>query len=368
MDIAWEIKQNVIQQIGKRHERFLEIERRIADPEVIANQPLYRELLRERGGMARMAETYARYAAAKTRLDEARAILDDPSADNEFKELAQDESAAAEKEIGGLTDDLLSIFVTADSTNNRDVIMEIRAGTGGEEAALFAAELFRMYSRYAERRGWKVEIMDSSPSDMGGLREIVFSVQGGGVYEKLRFESGGHRVQRVPETESQGRIHTSLATVAVMPEAEEVDVELKPEDLDMQFIRSQGPGGQKVNKTSSCVRLIHKPTGITVRCQDEKSQHRNRDKALKLLRSRLYEMEQEKLQKERSELRRTQVGSGDRNERIRTYNFPQDRLTDHRIGFNMHGLERILLGEIDELFDSLAHHDLELRLKALAAQ
>jgi peptide chain release factor 1 len=255
------------------------------------------------------------------------------------------------------------MLVTDDSAASRNVVVEIRAGTGGDEAALFAMDLYGMYNRYAEKKGWKIEPIDSNLTDLGGAREIVFSVNGNGAWQKLQYESGGHRVQRVPETESQGRIHTSLATVAVLPEAREVDVELDPSDIEMSFMRSSGPGGQHVNKTSSCVRLVHEPTGISVRCQDQKSQGANRRKAMELLRTRIYDMrEQERLKKRRA-MRKSQIGSGDRNQRIRTYNFPQDRITDHRIGLDVFGIDSFLMGDCDRMFDSLAEHDRAARIQ-----
>lgn len=245
--------------------------------------------------------------------------------------------------------------------------MELRAGTGGEEAALFAADLFRMYAKYAERQGWKVEVFDSNPTELGGLKEAIFSVEGDGAYEKLRHESGTHRVQRIPATETQGRIHTSAATVAVLPEVEDVEINIDPKDLKIETMRSSGPGGQKVNKTSSAVRMTHIPTGITVRCQDEKSQHKNRAKAMRILRSRLYEFYEEQERQKRDKARRGQIGTGDRSEKIRTYNFPQNRVTDHRINFSLYDLEKFMAGHIDEMLEQLQAHSKEEQLKQLVA-
>jgi len=282
-----------------------------------------------------------------------------------MRKLAEEEIAQADGAERGVLERLLDEVCSDPGEDQRSVVMEIRAGTGGEEAALFAGDLFRMYCRYAQKNGWKAEVLDRSDSDMGGLKQIVLSIEGPGVWRKLRLESGGHRVQRVPETEAQGRIHTSLATVAVLPEAREMEVQVNPGDLEVSFVHAQGPGGQNVNKVSSAVRIVHKPTGITVKCQEQRSQHKNLNLAMKIMLARLYEMQQQERKDKRDELRRTQVGSGDRNERVRTYNFPQDRVTDHRIGLDVFGIQNVLMGDIDRLVDGLASWDRVERVKSL---
>jgi len=348
--------------------RRRELEGAMADPEVIADTARYTGLTKQYGALGRFSELDSELKAALAQQAEARELLAETEVEPEMEALARDELESASKARQRVLDEFLDLMATDTQNAGRNVIMEVRSGTGGEEAALFAADLLRMYQHYCQKRSWKVELLDSSPSDMGGLREVTVLIKGRGAWEKLRYESGGHRVQRVPVTESQGRIHTSLATVAVLPEAEEVDVKLNPEDVEMSFMRSSGPGGQNVNKVSTCVRLLHKPTGITVKCQQEKSQHKNRKLAEKMLRARLYEIQQEDEKQRRDELRRTQVGSGDRNERIRTYNFPQDRITDHRIGLDVFGIEAVLMGGCDPIFDALAEHDRQARIHAMIEQ
>jgi peptide chain release factor 1 len=343
--------------------RRADLERRLADPGVAADGAQVARLAQELGAITPLAELYDRFSAARRRAADADETLAEAADDPELRQLASDEREEAERDEQAALEEALEAFVGAQDARERNVIVEIRAGTGGEEASLFASELLRMYTRYAERHGWKTELMDQSDRDLGGVREVVFSIAGRGVWNRLRFESGGHRVQRVPETESQGRIHTSLATVAVLPEPEDVDVKIDPDDIEMSFKRSSGPGGQKVNKTSSCVRLVHKPTGLTVRCQDEKSQQANRKKAMKILRAKLYELEERQAHAERDALRRAQVGSGDRTDRIRTYNFPQDRITDHRAGVDVFGIEGFMLGDCDRLFDALVDFDKQRRIR-----
>jgi len=352
-----------LEKLAELDERYVALESRLADPQVISNSALFTKLVREHGSLSRTVDLYRRLTKAEKGIAEAREVLE--SGDAELSEMARSEIALLEESRDNLFDELIRVFATEDEEAHRNVIMEIRAGTGGEEAALFASDLFGMYRHYAERQGWAVEVMDASVTEMGGYREIILSVSGQDVHKKLRYESGGHRVQRVPVTETQGRIHTSSCTVAVLPEAEEVEVDLKMEDVRMDFYRAGGPGGQKVNKTSSAVRLTHLPTGIVVAIQDEKSQHKNRAKALRILRSRLYDHYKTRVDKERQTMRVGQIGSGDRSDRIRTYNFPQNRVTDHRINFTAHNLDRVILGALDEIIDALVTYDTQARVKNL---
>ena len=324
-------------------------------------RPDYPARLKELGQLDRAKSLFDRAVALEGR----RAQADDLGSDPEMADLASEESAACDKEEASLQDEVVGLLVDEQTGGSRNVILEVRAGTGGDEAGLFAADLFRMYGAYAESRKWKTEILASHGTDLGGFREIIGSIQGPGAYGRLRFESGGHRVQRVPVTESSGRIHTSAATVAVLPEVEEVEVQIAKEDLRIDVMRASGPGGQSVNKTSSAVRMTHIPTGLVVSCQDEKSQHKNKARALRILRSRLYDLEAGKRDAERAEERRSQIGSGDRSARIRTYNYPQSRVTDHRIGFTSHDLDGVLSGALDPLLDALTEWDRQERLAAL---
>ena len=342
-------------------ERYRAIEDELSQPGR-ASKPGYGLLLKELGSLQKVLAPWERWGQVRRSLQEAREWI--VSGDPELAGLAAEELPALEREDQALDKEMMDRLLEDDPDSNRPAIVEIRAGTGGEEAALFAADLFRVYQRFAVLRGWKIEILDSSAADMGGLKEVVFKLSGDEVFRNMRWESGGHRVQRVPATETQGRIHTSAATVAVMPEAEDVDIELRPEDLEITAMRSGGPGGQSVNKTESAVRVVHKPTGMMVKCQEDKSQLRNRDKALALLRARLYELERQKRDAERQDLRRNQVGSGDRSERIRTYNWPQNRVTDHRINENF-SLEKVLEGNLHELLGALLAADREAKLAAL---
>ena len=366
MELSKETKLRLRGKLDAFAARFQELGRLLADPQVMADRARLAATAQEHGALAKFAERQAELRRLEERRAEAEQSLREEPQDEELAQLAREEIAECEQEEERLMQDVVALLLSDEMEAGRNVIVEIRAGTGGEEAALFAGDLCRMYTHYAEKRGWKVEAMDASPTDLGGMKEIVLGISGRGAWQKLRYESGGHRVQRVPQTESQGRIHTSLATVAVLPEAEDVDLEVKPEDIEMSFMRSRGPGGQKVNKTSSAVRLVHKPTGITVRCQDEKSQQANRKKAMKVLRAKLYEMQERERHQQRDALRRSQVGSGDRNERVRTYNFPQDRITDHRIGLDVFGIESFLMGDCDRMFDALAEHDRQERVRAFA--
>ena len=336
----------------------------LCDPEVVSNQEEYKKLMREAKTLTPIVEKFREYKKANSDLTEAKEMLADSSLDKEFRDMASEEAAEAQKKTEELKEELKVLLLPKDPNDYKNVIVEIRGGAGGEEAALFAGSLFRMYSMYAERKGWKTEIMNENPTELGGYKEISFMIEGEGAYSRLKFESGVHRVQRVPETESQGRVHTSTVTVAVRPEAEEVEFTLDPADLQIDVFRSSGAGGQKVNKTSSAIRVTYLPTGMVVECQDERSQYKNKDKALKVLRSRLLE---EKTAKQNAEIageRRSQVGTGDRSERIRTYNFPQGRVSDHRIGLTLYKIEAIMNGDLDEIIDALVTADTAEKLKA----
>lgn len=336
----------------------------LCDPEVVSNQEEYKKLMREAKTLTPIVEEFREYKKANSDLTEAKEMLADSSLDKEFRDMASEEAAEAQKKTEELKEELKVLLLPKDPNDYKNVIVEIRGGAGGEEAALFAGSLFRMYSMYAERKGWKTEIMNENPTELGGYKEISFMIEGEGAYSRLKFESGVHRVQRVPETESQGRVHTSTVTVAVLPEAEEVEFTLDPADLQIDVFRSSGAGGQKVNKTSSAIRVTYLPTGMVVECQDERSQYKNKDKALKVLRSRLLE---EKTAKQNAEIageRRSQVGTGDRSERIRTYNFPQGRVSDHRIGLTLYKIEAIMNGDLDEIIDALVTADTAEKLKA----
>ena len=336
----------------------------LCDPEVVSNQEEYKKLMREAKTLTPIVEKFREYKKANSDLTEAKEMLADSSLDKEFRDMASEEATKAQKKTEELKEELKVLLLPKDPNDYKNVIVEIRGGAGGEEAALFAGSLFRMYSMYAERKGWKTEIMNENPTELGGYKEISFMIEGEGAYSRLKFESGVHRVQRVPETESQGRVHTSTVTVAVLPEAEEVEFTLDPADLQIDVFRSSGAGGQKVNKTSSAIRVTYLPTGMVIECQDERSQYKNKDKALKVLRSRLLE---EKTAKQNAEIageRRSQVGTGDRSERIRTYNFPQGRVSDHRIGLTLYKIEAIMNGDLDEIIDALVTADTAEKLKA----
>jgi peptide chain release factor 1 len=322
--------------------------------------------MKEYAQVSAVAEASREIDALMEQLEGARLMAQDEK-DPDMKELAREELKELETRLKDADDRLKFLLIPRDPLDEKNIIMEIRAGTGGEEAALFAADLYRMYARFAETRGWKFEIMNSNETELGGFKEIVFSINGGNVYENLRYESGVHRVQRVPSTEASGRIHTSAVTVAVLPEADETEIDIKPDDLRIDVMRAGGPGGQCVNTTDSAVRITHLPSGITVHCQDEKSQIKNKAKAMRILRARVYEMEESKAAAERAEARKTQVGSGDRSERIRTYNFPQNRLTDHRINLTLYKLDLIMQGDAAELFDALKLSAREELLRATAS-
>jgi peptide chain release factor 1 len=352
----------MIEKLQVIEEKYLELEKKIADPEIISQPQEWQKLMKEHSNLQPIVEKFREYKRILNTIKEAEELLD-TDLDEDFEKLVKEELNQAKEQKEIVETQLKILLLPKDPNDEKNVIMEIRAGAGGEEAALFAAELFRMYSRYAERKNWKVEVMSTSESDLDGFKEVIFMISGKGAYSRLKYESGVHRVQRVPVTESGGRIHTSTATVAVLPEVEDVEVEIREEDLEIDTFRAGGAGGQHVNKTESAVRIVHKPTGIVVTCQDERSQHANRDRAMKILRARLYDYYQSIQQKEIESQRRSQVGTGDRSERIRTYNFPQGRVTEHRIGLTLYKLEQVLDGELDEIIDALITHFQTERLK-----
>lgn len=352
----------MIEKLRSMESKLLEIDRKLALPGAAADQETYRRLLKERKTVEPLVLKFREYEKAEMAYQGAQELLN--AKEPELRALAQEESALARADMERLESELKILLLPHDSDDDKSVIMEIRAGVGGEEAALFAAQLFRMYSMYAETYGFQVEVLSHNENEIGGFKEISFLVEGVGVYSRLKFESGAHRVQRVPETESSGRIHTSAVTVAVLPEAEDIEIDLDPADLQIDAFRSSGAGGQKVNKTSSAIRVTHLPTGMVVECQDERSQLQNRDKALRVLRSRLYEIKKKEQTDKISADRKGQVGTGDRSERIRTYNFPQGRVTDHRIGLTLYKLEAFLNGEMDEMLNALIANDQAEKLKA----
>lgn len=347
--------------IERKRERFTELEREIADPKLFDNRNRASDLMREHSNIKQLLERWTELEAARKQLDDNRELA--TSRDVEIAAMADDEIPALEKRVADLERDIQIGLLPPDENENRDAIVEIRAGTGGSEAAIFAADLYRMYNRYAETAGLKLEDLESSPSELGGLKDVIFRVSGESVFRKLRYESGVHRVQRVPATEAQGRIHTSTATVAVLPEAEDVEIELKPEDLRIEVCRAGGPGGQGVNTTDSAVQVLHIPTGTIVRCQDGRSQQKNKEKALKILRARLLEKKQREEEAKYSAARKSQIGSGGREEKIRTYNFPQNRITDHRIGLTLYNLDRVVEGDLEEMIKALQAADVAERLK-----
>ncbi|MBC8532703.1 peptide chain release factor 1 [Yeguia hominis] len=338
-------------------QRCQDIDERICDPAVIADRKQYAELQRERKNLMPIVEKYREYTETQAQLDEAKSLLQEGGLDRELRELAEEQLSEARDALETITEELKILLLPKDPNDDRNVIMEIRAGAGGEEAALFASVLFRMYAMYAELKGWKTEFLSANETELGGYKEISFAINGEGAYSRLKYESGVHRVQRVPETETQGRIHTSTCTVAVLPEADDVEIEINPKDLAIDTFRSSGAGGQHVNKTSSAIRITHLPTGMVVECQDERSQFKNKDKAMKILRSRLFEQKQQEQDAQVAAERRSQVGTGDRSERIRTYNYPQGRMSDHRIGLTLYRLEDLLNGNIDEVLDALIAAD-----------
>ena len=360
----------MFEQLGGAEERYQAINDQLMDPNVVSDPKQYAQLMKEYKNLTPIVEKYREYKKAQEDMDEAKMMLEESGLEKDFRELIEEQYETSKKQIETIAEELKILLIPKDPNDDKNVIVEIRGGAGGDEAALFANSLFRMYSMYAESKGWKIEVLNSNPTELGGYKEVSFSINGDGAYSKFKFESGVHRVQRVPETETQGRIHTSTVTVAVLPEADEVEVEINPKDLQIDTYRSGGAGGQHVNKTESAIRITHIPTGTVVECQDERSQYKNKDKAMKILRSKLYEAEQARQNAAIAAERKSQVGSGDRSERIRTYNFPQNRLTDHRLtgdGKNFN-LAPILDGNLDPLIDALVTADQAARLQSGAGE
>lgn len=355
----------MLEKLGFLKEKYEHLNEQIADPDVIADQPTWQKLMQEHAHLQPIMEAYGAYEKTAQEIADNEEMLADKTLDKEFRALCEDDLKTLRPQLETLEEQIKILLLPRDPNDERGVIVEIRGGAGGDEAALFAADLFRMFTRYAERHRWKTEIMNSNILDNGGVKEVTFSIDGRGAYSRLKFESGVHRVQRIPATESGGRIHTSTATVAVLPEVDDVEIEIDPNDLRVDVYRSSGNGGQCVNTTDSAVRITHEPTGLVVTCQDEKSQLKNKEKALKVLKARLYEIEETKRQNAIASERKSQVGTGDRSERIRTYNFPQGRVTDHRIGMTVHQLENFLDGDIDEMVDALITRDQAEKLKAM---
>ncbi len=351
-----------LEKLGEVERRFEELGLALSNPQTIANRREFARLAKERSELERIVGCFRRWKELRGELAQAKALLEDR--DHGVRELAREEEARLEGLLASVEEELHALLLPKDPNDRKNVLLEIRAGTGGEEAGLFAADLFRMYSRYAERRGWNIEVMSANGTGLGGFKEIIALVEGEGAYSRLKYEGGVHRVQRIPATEASGRIHTSAVSVAVLPEADEIEVEINDRELRIDVFRSSGPGGQSVNTTDSAVRITHIPSGLVVTCQDEKSQHKNKARAMKILRARLRERMEEEQASEIAASRRAMVGTGDRSERIRTYNFPQNRLTDHRINFTSHALDRFLDGDIDELLDALVTHYQALALKA----
>jgi len=350
--------------LEKLRARLAAVEAELSAPQTAAHQKRYRELIGEHQQLRTVLDKAAAFLRLQQERDEAKALFEQSAGDAEMREMARGELDALEERLPAAERDMMIALLPPDPDDSRNTIIEVRAGTGGDEAALFAGDLYRMYTRFCEAHGWKTSVIDAAPAELGGYKEIVFGVEGENVYRTLRYESGGHRVQRIPATEANGRIHTSAATVAVLPEASETDdIEIRPDEIRIDLFRAQGAGGQKVNKTESAVRITHLPTGIVVSCQDERSQHRNKDRAMSVLKTRILDKIRGEEQAKYADIRKNQVGSGDRNERIRTYNFPQNRVTDHRIGLTLYNLDRVIEGELDELTTALRERDVEAKLK-----
>lgn len=354
----------MIEKLKEVEKRYEDISKQLLEPDIYNDQVRYTKLMKEHKMLTPLIEKYREYRSAEDTASEAAQLLSEGGMDPDFKQMVEDELSEAKSKIERLTEDIKILLLPTDPNDEKNVIVEIRGGAGGEEAALFAGVLYRMYNMYAESKRWKVEMLSANETGIGGMKEVSFIIEGEGAYSRLKFESGVHRVQRVPETEASGRIHTSTVTVAVLPEAEEVEVDINPADLQIDTYRSGGAGGQHVNKTESAIRITHIPTGLVVECQDERSQHKNKEKAMKILRSRLYEQLQSEQSEEIAKNRKLQVGTGDRSERIRTYNYPQSRVTDHRIGLTLYKLDQILDGDLDELIDALVTADRAEKLKA----
>jgi len=346
----------MLQELGNVKAKYDKLTALLSDSDIVSDPNKVKNLSKERAELEPIVKAYISFLNTNKSIKGSREIIDDPDAEEELKELAEEELQELGKELEKITEELKVLLLPKDPNDEKNVFLEIRAGAGGDEASLFAQALFRMYSRLAEKKGWKKEIMSTSSSSIKGFKEIIVNIRGNRVYSKLKYESGVHRVQRVPQTETSGRIHTSTVTVAVLPEAEDVDIKLDPKDLRIEAFSSSGPGGQSVNRTYSAIRVTHKPSGLVVSCQDEKSQHRNKDKALRILRTRLLDIAQKEQQKEISQNRKSQVGTGERSEKIRTYNFSQSRVTDHRLNLTLHKLENILDGDLDEIIDTLTMH------------
>lgn len=353
---------NLFSRLESTEKRFEEINKELCNPAILSDQNKYKSLMKELKNLTPIVEKYREYKLQEKNLNEAKEILEESGIEKEFKEMAELEIETAKENINKISDELKILLLPKDPNDDRNVIIEIRGGAGGEEAALFSGVLFRMYNMYAQERRWKVEVLNSNETQLGGFKEISFMISGEGAYSRLKFESGVHRVQRVPDTEAQGRVHTSTVTVAVLPEAEDVEIDINPTDLQIDTYRAGGAGGQHVNKTESAIRITHLPTGLVVECQDERSQYKNKDKAMKVLKSRLLEAKRAEQESAVAEERRSQVGTGDRSERIRTYNYPQSRVTDHRIGLTLYKLEDILNGSLDEIIDALITADRAAKL------
>lgn len=356
----------MLEKLKEIEQKFINIENRMAQPEVYSDVAAYAKLAKEQKELTPVVEVFRRYRRLENTATEARELLDAGTDDPQFKELLREEYESAKAEMEKVTEELKVLLLPKDPNDEKNVIVEIRGGAGGDEAALFAYNLYRMYSMYAETKRWKTEIANINETEIGGIKEVSFVIEGDGAYSRLKFESGVHRVQRVPDTEASGRIHTSTVTVAVLPEIDEVDFQINPTDLQIDTYRSSGAGGQHVNKTESAIRITHLPTGTVVECQDERSQHKNKDKAMKILASRLYDAQCQKQAAEIAAERKSQVGTGDRSERIRTYNFPQGRVTDHRIGLTLYKIEQIMNGDLDELIDALVTADQAEKLRSAA--